>query len=145
MPVTIVDIRELRSAVSGLDFVHADPTSLRQFDDGSIESLWSLHAVEHFGLGRYGDPVDPQAPFKVMEAFARVLAPGGSLYFSVPVGRERLVFNAHRIFAPSTIISALDGLKLLSFSATAWRSRSAGRSWRRCRTVGRAAAQPAFA
>ena len=46
-----------------------------------------------------------------------VLAPGGFLYFSVPVGRERLVFNAHRIFAPSTIISAFDGLKLLSFSA----------------------------
>lgn len=117
MPVTIVDIRELRSTVTGLDFMRSDATSLSEFADDSIESLSSLNAVEHFGLGRYGDPVDPQAPFKVMEAFVRVLAPGGSLYFSVPVGRERLVFNAHRIFAPDTIFRALDGLKLLSFSA----------------------------
>jgi SAM-dependent methyltransferase len=117
MPVTVVDIRRLESTVSGLDFIRSDATALREFGDDSIMSLSSLHAVEHFGLGRYGDPVDPQAPFKVMEAFVRVLAPGGFLYFSVPVGRERLLFNAHRIFAPNTIISALDGLKLLSFSA----------------------------
>jgi len=117
MPVTVVDIRQLRSTVSGLSFIRSDATSLREFHDDSVESLSSLHAVEHFGLGRYGDAVDPQASFKVMEAFVRVLAPGGFLYFSVPVGRERLVFNAHRIFAPSTIISALDGLKPLSFSA----------------------------
>jgi SAM-dependent methyltransferase len=117
MRVTVVDIRQLRSTVPGLDFIRSDATDLREFLDDSIESLSSLHAVEHFGLGRYGDPVDPQAPFKVMAAFVRVLAPGGFLYFSVPVGRERLVFNAHRIFAPSTITSALDGLKLLSFSA----------------------------
>jgi len=117
MPVTVVDIRELRSTVAGLEFMRSDATSLREFPDDSIASLSSLHAVEHFGLGRYGDPVDPAAPFRVMEAFVRVLAPGGSLYFSVPVGRERLVFNAHRIFAPSTIVSTLDGLDLVSFSA----------------------------
>ena len=117
MPVTVVDIRQLDSTVCGLDFIRSDATSLREFPDNALESMSSLHAVEHFGLGRYGDPVDPHAPFRVMEAFARVLAPGGFLYFSVPVGRERLVFNAHRIFAPSTIISALDGLRLLSFSA----------------------------
>jgi SAM-dependent methyltransferase len=117
MPVTVVDIRELDSTVSGLDFIRSDATSLSEFPDNSLESMSSLHAVEHFGLGRYGDPVNPHAPFQVMKAFARVLAPGGFLYFSVPVGRERLVFNAHRIFAPSTIISAHDGLQLVSFSA----------------------------
>lgn len=117
MPVTVVDIRELHSTVSGLDFIRSNATSLGEFSDESLESLSSLHAVEHFGLGRYGDPVDPHAPFMAMESLARVLAPAGFLYFSVPVGRERLLFNAHRIFAPGTIVSALDGLELLSFSA----------------------------
>lgn len=117
MPVTVVDIRQLESTVSGLDFIRSDATGLSEFVDDSVESLSSLHAVEHFGLGRYGDPVDPRAPFKAMESLARVLAPAGFLYFSVPVGRERLLFNAHRIFAPGTIVSALDGLELLSFSA----------------------------
>jgi hypothetical protein len=117
MPVTVVDIRPLHSPVRGLEFVRCDATGLREFGDDSLMSLSSLHAVEHFGLGRYGDPVEPRAPFAAMEAFVRVLAPGGFLYLAVPVGRERLIFNAHRVFAPGTIISAMDGLELVSFSA----------------------------
>lgn len=117
MPVTVVDIRRLDSTVSGLELIHSDATELREFGDDSLISLSSLHAVEHFGLGRYGDHVDPRAPYMAMKSFVRVLAPGGFLYFSVPVGRERLVFNANRIFAPETIVSALDGLELLSFAA----------------------------
>ena len=73
--------------------------------------------VEHFGLGRYGDPVDPFAAQKAMAALARVLRPGGSLYFAVPIGRERVMFNAHRVFAPSTILDAFCGLTLVSFAA----------------------------
>jgi len=79
-------------------------------------SLSSLHAAEHFGLGRYSDPVNPLACFDFMHALQRVLAPGGRLYFSVPVGRQRVEFNAHRIFAPQTIIDSFPKLHLISFS-----------------------------
>jgi hypothetical protein len=46
----------------------------------------------------------------------RVLAPGGRLYFATPIGRERVEFNAHRIFALETILEAFAGLQLVSFS-----------------------------
>jgi hypothetical protein len=117
MPVTVVDVRPLTSDVQGLSFVQADATTLDAFDDDTVDSLSTLHAVEHFGLGRYGDPVDPQGSFKMMRALARVLKPGGRLYFSVPVGRERLEFNAHRVFAPSTVVAAFSPLRLASFAA----------------------------
>ena len=52
-----------------------------------------------------------------MREFERVLRPGGKLYFSVPVGRERVEFNAHRVFAPRTVVSAFSKLALTSFSA----------------------------
>jgi len=52
-----------------------------------------------------------------MQALARVLAPGGRLYFSVPIGRERVVFNAQRVFAPRTVVDAFSALKLVTFSA----------------------------
>ena len=53
---------------------------------------------------------------KGMRALARVLAPGGRLYFSVQIGRERLAFNAHQIFAPSTVVETLADLTLESFA-----------------------------
>jgi SAM-dependent methyltransferase len=117
MPVTVVDVRPLTSEVQGLSFVQEDAAALRTFADESIESLSSLHAVEHFGLGRYGDPVDPSAPSRMMRTLSRVLKPGGRLYFSVPVGRERLEFNAHRVFAPRSVMEAFPALQLVSFAA----------------------------
>ena len=117
MPVTVVDIRPLTSAVQGLNFIQEDATTLAGIADRSVVSLSSLHAIEHFGLGRYGDHVDPSAWFKGMRSLARVLSPGGNLYLSVPVGHERLEFNGQRIFAPSTVLQALNDLLLVSFSA----------------------------
>ena len=117
MPVTVIDIRPLESDVEGLTFFQADATRLDNIPDGSIASLSSLHAVEHIGLGRYGDTVDPEGWVKALAQFKRVLAPGGVLYLSVPIGRERLCFNAHRIFRPRTIVDACTPLQLVSFAA----------------------------
>lgn len=114
--VTVVDIRPIVSSVPGLTFMRDDATDLSRFEDNSIFSLSSLHVAEHFGLGRYGDPIAPDACFRFMGALQRVLAVGGRLYFAVPMGRERVEFNAHRVFAPATILSAFSSLELVSFS-----------------------------
>jgi SAM-dependent methyltransferase len=115
MPVTLVDLRPLPFQVDWLSFVQGQATDLAAFPNGTVESLSSLHALEHFGLGRYGDPIDPDAPFRALREFIRILAPEGRLYIGVPVGIERLEFNAHRVFAPQTIIEAAHPLKLVSF------------------------------
>jgi hypothetical protein len=116
MPVTIVDIRPMASKVEGLTFLQDDATSLSMLRKDSVQSLSSLHAAEHFGLGRYSDPIDPDSCFKFMHALQHVLAPQGKLYFSVPVGRERVEFNAHRVFSPLTILEQFSQLRLESFS-----------------------------
>lgn len=119
MPVTVVDIRPLVSRVPGLTFLQDDATSLSMLTENSVASLSSLHAAEHFGLGRYSDPIDPEACFKFMDSLQRVLAINGKLYFSVPVGRERVEFNAHRVFSPRTILARFTQLQLQSFSYVA--------------------------
>lgn len=116
MPVTVIDIRPLTSDITGLSFFQDDASALRNLSDNSLRSLSTLHTAEHFGLGRYTDPIDPRACFKFMSSLQRVLAPGGKLYFSVPVGRERVEFNAHRVFDPSTILRNFPMLDLVSFS-----------------------------
>jgi hypothetical protein len=116
MPVTVIDIRPLTSNLRGLKFQQDDASELRGIASDSVDSISTLHVAEHFGLGRYTDPIDPMACFKYMKTLQRVVAPGGRLYFSVPVGRERVEFNAHRVFAPQTILSTFSELKLVSFS-----------------------------
>ena len=55
--------------------------------------------VEHIGLRRYGDPLDPDGTVKAMAELKRIVIPGGDLYISVPVDEmNRIYFKAHRAF-----------------------------------------------
>ena len=110
-----VDIRPLRVALSNFECLPASITAL-PFSDRSIASLSCLHVIEHIGLGRYGDPVDPAGSLRAAKELVRVLAPQGRLFLSTPVGRERVCFNAHRIFAPFTVLEMFAPLSLLSFA-----------------------------
>lgn len=115
--VTLIDIRCLDIHMNNLKFRQGDATNLSGFADNSVLSLSSLHAIEHFGLGRYGDEIDPYAWKKVLHSFERVLAKDGVLYISVPVGeRNHIVFNAHRVFAPQSIIAEVSGMELIKFA-----------------------------
>ena len=116
MPVEVIDVRLLPSKIRGLSFTQADATHLENLADDSVESISSLHAAEHFGLGRYGDSIDPLGYKKFMHCLNRVLAPAGRLYFSVPIGHERLCFNAHRVFSVQGVLQIFEGLSLHSFS-----------------------------
>lgn len=87
------------------------------FDDRAVRSLSCLHVIEHIGLGRYGDPLDPGGSLKALAELQRVVAPGGDLYLGVPVGRERVCFNAHRVLSPQTVLRAMGELSLVEFSA----------------------------
>jgi hypothetical protein len=73
-----------------------------------------MHVVEHIGLGRYGDPLDPQGDLKAMAELKRGLA--GDLLFAVPIGKPKVIFNLHRIYSYDQIISCFEGLKLVEFS-----------------------------
>jgi SAM-dependent methyltransferase len=113
--VTVVDVRRLSGNVPGLTFEQGSITALPLPDD-SVPSVSCLHVLEHIGLGRYGDPVDPDGWRRGLAELQRVLAPGGRLYLGVPIGTERLHFNAHRVFRPATIIAAASRLTLATFS-----------------------------
>jgi SAM-dependent methyltransferase len=104
VPLTMVDIRPLSLPLDSLKFKEGSILDL-PFEKNSVESISSLCVVEHIGLGRYGDPLDPHGSEKAINELKRVLKPGGNLYFSVPIlGSENSVFfNAHRSFSEEYI------------------------------------------
>jgi len=113
--VTFVDIRPLEADLDGLTSVAGSILSL-PFGDCSVESLSCLHVAEHIGLGRYGDPLDPAGTRKAARELQRVLAPGGQLLFSLPVGKPRVCFNAHRIHSPTDVVEMFGELELMEFA-----------------------------
>lgn len=114
--VTLFDIREFPGEVEGLHTIIDNATMLKQVSDGSIESMSALCSLEHFGLGRYGDPIDPEACFKCFDAIQKKIKPDGNLYLSVPVGKERVEFNAHRVFYANTILECFQDMQLIEYS-----------------------------
>lgn len=115
VPVRFYDYRPAQLNLSNLTSERADLTKLH-FASNSIKSLSCMHTVEHVGLGRYGDPLDPEGDLKAITELRRVLAPGGTLIFVVPVGRPRIEYNAHRIYAYEQVIEYFQGFKLKEFS-----------------------------
>lgn len=112
--ITDVIFLDIRPAALGLPALHGLAGSALSLPlaDGSVASLSCLHVIEHIGLGRYGDPLDPAGTRRAAAELARVLAPGGRLYLSLPVGRPRVCFNAHRVHAPAQILDYFAGLTL---------------------------------
>jgi len=113
--VTFVDIRPLEVDIDGLQSIAGSVLDL-PFDDESLESVSCLHVAEHIGLGRYGDPLDPLGTRKAAAELARVIAPGGQLLFSLPVGRPRVEFNAHRVHDPREVAAWFGGFELIEFA-----------------------------
>ena len=115
IPIDFYDYRPPELKLSNLSVDKADLLSL-PFKDNSISSLSCMHTIEHIGLGRYGDPLDPEGDIKAIKELIRVLSPGGSLLFVVPIGgKAKIMFNAHRIYTHEQILKYFSQLKLKQF------------------------------
>lgn len=102
--IEVFDIRKNTSEINGIIFNQLDLMSPGQQYKNYCDSISCLHALEHFGLGRYGDEVDTSGYIKGLDAISSMLKTGGVMYLSVPVGISKVMFNAHRIFDPREII-----------------------------------------
>ena len=108
--VEVLDIREMNSEIPNVRYKQADLTSSDFPLADYCDSVSSLHAIEHFGLGRYGDPLDAEGHLKAIRNFHRMLKPGGRLYFAVPIGPLRIEYDAHRVFSVRYLLDIFSGM-----------------------------------
>jgi hypothetical protein len=99
MDVTVLDIRDIPNSIDGIKFLKFDITNPINIELNSIESLSSLHVIEHIGLGRYGDQIDYYGHVIALDNIYKIMKIGGVFYFSVPIGKQRIQYNAHRVFS----------------------------------------------
>lgn len=114
-PTEFVDIRPAELDIPGLRPKKGTVLDL-PYAPMSIASISCLHVIEHVGLGRYGDPLDPGGTERAASELARVVSKNGDLYVSLPVGKEVTYFNAHRVTDPERVLEMFQGLDLVSFS-----------------------------
>lgn len=103
-PIRVMDIRPVSRAIPNVTFVQADALRLPDEFVGCAESVSSLHAIEHFGLGRYGDPLCVDGHVQGIKNILRIARSGGRVYLSVPIGKRRVIFDGHRILDPRDIV-----------------------------------------
>ena len=109
--IDVIDVRPVLHSVEGIRFIQADITSLPSDFDEAADSVSCLHALEHMGLGRYGDPVDYEGWRMGLQNLARMVRSSGVLYLAVPIGiTQRVEFNAHRVFSVPFMSQELDQL-----------------------------------
>jgi SAM-dependent methyltransferase len=103
--IEVMDIRPQAIDIVNISFRQADLMILPEDLVGKYDSISSLHVIEHFGLGRYGDPIDYNGHLKAFKNVTTLLEDGGIFYFATPIGRQRIEFNAHRIFSVEYLLS----------------------------------------
>jgi hypothetical protein len=115
LPVEYFEFNPPDLIINNIRSAHCDLRKL-PFADSSLKTVSCLHVLEHIGLGRYGDEVNPNGMKNACKELIRCVAEGGSLIVSFPVGKHSVEFNAHRITNPLTALTYFPTMKLKKFS-----------------------------
>ena len=103
--IEVFDIRENKINYNNIKFNKLDLNNINKELENYADSLSCLHTIEHFGLGRYGDQIDPHGYKKGLESLYRILKKDGLLYISFPISKKtKILFNSERIFHPLDIL-----------------------------------------
>jgi len=97
--IEVYDIRPLTNLIPNVKFKQFDIMQINEENTGCTDSISCLHALEHFGLGRYGDPICYDGYLLGFMNIHKILKANGKFYFSVPLGKQRVEFHAHRVFS----------------------------------------------
>jgi len=97
--VVTVDARERKTYLTNEQAITCDAKDIK-YPSNSFDVVTSLCAIEHFGLGRYGDEFDLSADKTAFEEMVRVLRPQGHLIYTTTITRAdpSLAFNAARTY-----------------------------------------------
>jgi hypothetical protein len=79
-----------------------------------FDAVVSFSSIEHSGLGRYGDALNPWGDRQAIARAWCMTRPGGQIALGLPVhpsGKDSIIYNAHRFYGPVQLPSLLTNWK----------------------------------
>ena len=101
--ISVMDIRPIDHKIPNVHFIQRD--LMRDVKSEQLfDVITCLHVLEHFGLGRYDNDINPSGYVTGINNISKLIKEGGSFILSSPAGRPRIEFNANIIFSPFDLI-----------------------------------------
>ncbi len=112
-PLTI-EYRKIKHNIPHLQ-TYTFNEAVKKINKGILQTdhAFCYSSIEHSGLGRYGDIIDPEGDLFTMRMIKTMVKPGGLLFLQIPVGRDLLLWNNTRIYGAHRLLLLLEGWKLL--------------------------------
>jgi len=97
------------------DYLDVNFITVEEFKNNSttFDCALSISSFEHDGLGRYGDPINPDGDLEAMKNMKNIVKPGGLLYLVIPIGMDSIAWNAHRIYGKKRLPCLFYGWELI--------------------------------
>lgn len=108
--VITIEYSKISSRVINLNTMTVDEFNI---DTNTYDSALSISSVEHSGLGRYGDPIDPDGDLKAMALLRERIKPKGLCFLAVPIGNDRIEGNKHRVYGKERLPKLVSGWTIL--------------------------------
>jgi len=77
-----------------------------------FDVVWSISSFEHDGLGRYGDPLNPNGDLQAMNKLRSYMEPTGLLMVAVPIGRDEIRWNEGRVYGRKRLPMLLENFEV---------------------------------
>uniref|UniRef100_A0A914LZB9 DUF268 domain-containing protein n=1 Tax=Meloidogyne incognita TaxID=6306 RepID=A0A914LZB9_MELIC len=97
--IVTIDYQHIKIGHDSIMFLDAfDLVKAREIFFDSFDFIVSYSSIEHSGLGRYGDPINPMGDIMEMQKLRCILKPRGIFFLGVPVGQDDVGYNCHRTY-----------------------------------------------
>ncbi|CAF0944173.1 unnamed protein product [Brachionus calyciflorus] len=118
--ITTLDYTRKKYRVANMSWYHVNDFLDEHIKSRKLEEFdvaISFSSIEHSGLGRYGDPLNPNGDIEAMQQMHCLLKPGGLVFLAVPAssdGKSYMQFNAHRVYGTARLEAIFNGWELLN-------------------------------
>lgn len=89
-------------------------------EGGQVDWVATFSSLEHSGLGRYGDALNPEGDREALQQAWCMLKPGGALILGLPMScteKGFVEFNAHRYYGFARLAHIASNYELVGFSS----------------------------
>jgi len=96
IPLTTIDFNPIYCHSNKIIFFTVN--EFRNLPPILYDVIISYSSLEHDGMGRFGDPINPNGDIERVQEIFHLIKPGGKFYLGFPMGLDQLAFNLHRVY-----------------------------------------------